>query len=55
VWGSETWIEEQPVWSHVFMTEAVKRGVGVAGPDEVTLVSEGVDEVAEIEAKLREV
>ncbi len=53
--GSETWIEDRPVWKQVFLAEAIKRGVGVGGPDEVTLVSEGVSEIATIEAKLREV
>jgi uncharacterized protein (DUF362 family) len=54
VWGTEWEIESRPVWSQGQLAEPVRRHIGVAGPDEVTLVAEGVDELSEIEAKLRE-
>jgi uncharacterized protein (DUF362 family) len=52
--GTETWIEDRPVWNQVQLDEAVRLGIGVPGPDAITLVAEGVREIAEIEAKLRE-
>jgi uncharacterized protein (DUF362 family) len=52
--GTETWIEDRPVWNQVQLDEAIRRGIGVSGPDEITLVAEGVREIAEIEARLRE-
>ncbi len=52
--GSETWIEDRPVWDQVQLAEAVRIGIGVGGPDDITLVSENVREIAAIEEKLRE-
>lgn len=53
--GSEPWIMDKPVWQQVQLAEAVRRGIGVRGPDEVTLAGEGVAELAEIESALRAV
>ncbi|MCP4599046.1 MAG: DUF362 domain-containing protein [Proteobacteria bacterium] len=55
VYGTEKRIEDKPVWQQVQLAEAIKIGIGVQGPDEVTLIGDGVDEIDEIEAKLREV
>jgi uncharacterized protein (DUF362 family) len=54
-YGTETWIADKPVWQQVQLAEAVKLGVGVRGPNEITLVGEGVDELSDIEARLRAV
>jgi uncharacterized protein (DUF362 family) len=54
VWGTEFQIESRPVWDQVQLAEAVRRGIGVGGPEEIELVAEGVDELDEIETKLRE-
>ncbi len=54
VYGSEEWIEDKPVWEQVQLAEAVRIGIGDQGPEDIVLVAEGVDEIAEIEAKLRE-
>ena len=54
VWGTEFQIDSRPVWDQVQLAEAVRRGIGVGGPDEIELVAEGVDELDDIEAKLRE-
>ncbi len=51
--GTEPHIEDRPVWDQVQMAEAVRLGVGVRGPDEVELFGDGVDELDEIDAKLR--
>ncbi|MBI5488748.1 MAG: DUF362 domain-containing protein [Deltaproteobacteria bacterium] len=53
--GTEFNIESRPVWEQIQLAEAVRVGIGVGGPDEVELVGEGIDELAEIEAELREV
>lgn len=52
--GSETWVNELPVWEHVQMAEALRQGIGVGGPDDITLVQDGVRELDDIEALLRE-
>ena len=54
VHGTEPHIEDRPVWDQVQLAEAARLGFGVSGPDEVTLVGDGVDELADIEAALRE-
>ena len=54
-YGTESWIADKPVWQQVQLAEAVKVGVGVRGPEEITLVGDGVDELADIEAHLRAV
>ncbi len=54
-YGTETWIEDRPVWEQVQLAEAVRCGVGVDGPEAITLVGDGVDEIDEIDALLREV
>lgn len=54
VYGTESWIENKPVWDQVQLAEAARLGVGVSGPDEITLVADGVEEIDEIEAMLRE-
>ena len=54
VYGTESRIENKPVWDQVQLAEAARLGVGVSGPDEIELVGEGVDEIDDIEAKLRE-
>ncbi len=54
-YGSETWIEDRPVWDQVQLAEAVTRRIGVSGPDDITLVTENIREKADIEALLREV
>ena len=54
-YGTEKWIQDKPVWQQVQLAEAVKVGVGVKGPDEITLVGDGVEELADIEAHLRAV
>ena len=53
--GTETWIEDKPVWQQAQLAEAIKIGIGVGGPDDITLVGDGVPEIDQIEAKLREV
>jgi uncharacterized protein (DUF362 family) len=53
--GTESWIADKSVWKQVQIAEAVRIGLGVKGPDEVKLVSEGVAEIADIEAKLRQI
>jgi uncharacterized protein (DUF362 family) len=53
-YGTEWEIEGKPVWDQVQLAEAVRLGIGIRGPDDVTLVAEGVDEIDEIEEKLRE-
>ncbi len=53
--GSEPWVEDKPVWDQTQLAEAVKIGIGVSGPDDIVLVGDGVEEIGEIEAKLREV
>lgn len=55
VYGTEPHIEDRPVWQQVQLAEAVRVGVGVSGPDEITLVGDGVDELDEIDVMLREV
>ncbi len=52
--GTEPDIESQPVWNQPQLAEAVRVGIGVSGPDEITLVGEGVEELSDIEALLRE-
>ncbi len=52
--GTESHIEDRPVWDQVQLAEAARIGVGVSGPDEITLVGEGVEELGAIEAYLRE-
>jgi uncharacterized protein (DUF362 family) len=52
--GTETWIEDRPVWEQVQLAEAIRLGIGVSGPDEITLVAENVRELGQIEEKLRE-
>ena len=51
--GTEPHIEDRSVWDQVQLAEAARIEVGVSGPDEITLVGEGVEELAEIEEKLR--
>ena len=51
--GTEPHIEDRPVWEQVQMAEALRLNLGVAGPDEVELFGDGVDEIDEIDAKLR--
>jgi len=51
--GTEPHIEDRPVWDQVVLAEAVRLGLGVGGPDEITLVAEGVEEIGEIEERLR--
>ena len=53
--GTEEHIADRPVWQQVQMAEALRIGLGVGGPDEVELFSDGIDEIDEIEAALREV
>jgi len=53
--GTEPHIADRPVWEQVQMAEALRIGLGVGGPDEVELFSEGIDEIGEIETVLREV
>ena len=53
--GSEPHIEDKSIWEQVQLAEAVRVGVGVAGPDEITLVGDGVDELDAIESMLREI
>ncbi|MCP4675990.1 MAG: DUF362 domain-containing protein [Deltaproteobacteria bacterium] len=55
VYGSEEWIEDNPVWAHAQLKEAMRIGIGIQKPEDVILVSEGIDEISEIEAKLIEV
>ena len=52
--GTEPAIEGHPVWNQPQLAEAVRVGVGVSGPDEITLLGDGVEELADIEALLRE-
>lgn len=52
--GTEPDIESQPVWNQVQLAEAVRVGIGVSGPDEITLLGDGVEELEEIDALLRE-
>lgn len=52
--GTEPHIADRPVWAQVQLAEAVRLGLGVAGPDEITLVGHGVPEIPEILAILRE-
>lgn len=54
VYGTEPHIEDRPVWEQVQLAEAVRLGFGVSGPDDVTLVGDGVDELDAIDAALRE-
>jgi uncharacterized protein (DUF362 family) len=51
--GTEPHIEDRPVWDQVQLAEAARLGVGVSGPDEITLVGDGVVELGEIEERLR--
>jgi len=51
--GTEPHIEDRPVWEQLQLAEAVRIGVGVTGPDEITLVGDGVEELGEIEERLR--
>jgi len=53
--GTEPHIADRPVWEQVQMAEALRVGLGVTGPDEVELFSDGIDEIDEIEAMLREI
>ena len=53
VYGTEPHIEDRPVWDQVQLAEAARLGFGVSGPDEITLVGDGVAELDEIEAALR--
>lgn len=53
--GTEPHIEDRPVWDQIQLAEAARIGVGVSGPDEITLVGDGVGELDQIEALLREV
>ena len=55
VYGTEPHIEDKSIWEQVQLAEAVRVGVGVGGPDDITLVGDGIDEIDEIEAMLREV
>ncbi len=51
--GTEPHIEDRPVWDQVQLAEAARIGVGVSGPDEITLKGDGVEELGEIEERLR--
>jgi uncharacterized protein (DUF362 family) len=51
--GTEPHIEDRSVWDQVQLAEAARIGVGVSGPDEITLVGDGVEELGEIEERLR--
>ena len=51
--GTEPHIEDRSVWEQIQLAEAARIGVGVSGPDEITLIGEGVEELGEIEARLR--
>ena len=53
--GTEPHIEDRPIWEQVQLAEAARIGVGVSGPDEITLVGDGVEEIGEIEERLRRV
>ena len=52
VMGTEPHIEDRPVWDQVQLAEAARIGGGGGGPDEITLVGEGVEEIEVIEEKL---
>jgi len=54
VWGTEPHIEDRPVWEQLQLAEAVRLGFGVGGPDAITLVGDGVDELDAIGSALRE-
>jgi uncharacterized protein (DUF362 family) len=54
VYGTEPHIEDKPVWDQVQLAEAARLGFGVSGPDGITLVGDGISELADIEAALRE-
>lgn len=52
--GTEPHIADRPVWAQVQLAEAVRLGLGVSGPSEITLVGHGVPELPEIAAILEE-
>lgn len=55
VYGTEPHIEDKSIWEQTQLAEAVRVGVGVSGPDDITLVGDGIDELDQIEEMLREV